>query len=125
MKPGTNAQQTAEPSHNSPYLVVGSGKLVSFVFKEGDEQQGWQFGFNVFRMDRETGAVSQHFRPTDVEALAKLTRLLAAELVHDGCLPSDLSDDLACLASCLDDVFGASTVAPAEPRAGAGHRTKP
>lgn len=118
MNPKTDAQQTVTVSNNQPYAVFGADKLVSFLWKQGDEATGWQYRFNVFRCERQTGEANQLFGPKDVEALAKLTRLLAFELASDGCLPPDLRDDLACLAACLDEVLPASEPKPA---AQAGH----
>ena len=120
MKPGNNAQN--QPTHNDhqPYAVLGAGKLVSFLWKDGNPQEGWQYTFNVFRADRRTGEVSQTFRPTDVKPLAKLTRLLAFELANDACLPPDLRDDLGCLASCLDDVLQGSGDVSDPPNAHSG-----
>lgn len=123
MKPKHDAQREILKRDHQPYHVLGADKVTSFLWKDGDERTGWQYSFNVFRVDRTTGEVSQLFQPTDVESLARLTRLLAFELSSDGCLPSDLRNDLACLASCLDDVLRAPTSPTAERKSSDGTGT--
>src|SRR5690606_40337417 len=65
----------------------------------GYPDRGWTYRFNLFRMSAASGHVSQQFRPADVFDLVKLCRVLAAELVHDGCLPQSQRKDFAELAA--------------------------
>ena len=113
MKQTSDAMRHLTPRPNQPTAVLGAGRLVSLLRKEGDEQSGWRYTFNIFWTNRETDEVGQLFTPDDVEQLARLARLLAFELAEEGCLPAGQCDDLACLASCLDDVLGGGQHAPA------------
>jgi len=92
---------------NRPYMMLGAGQLCAAVSKEGDEQGGWQYYFNVFRMDASSGSVEQRFVPGDIADLVKLARVLAFAIVDDGCLSCDLKDDLRRLSACLDEVLSA------------------
>ena len=76
MKPKNDARPDSSATDNRPYVVCGSGPLVSFVWKDGDDRTEHRYGFNVFRANRQTGEVSQLFGPADVEHLAKLAKLL-------------------------------------------------
>lgn len=69
-----------------PYCSVGAGQLTSFVWKSGDEQAGWQYRFNIFRLRSKGGRVTQLFAPNDLFHFVKLVQVLAAVLADDGCL---------------------------------------
>jgi len=88
-----------------PYTMAGAGPLVSSVWKLGDEQVGWNYRFNIYRMNPETGRVSQLFKPEDIVHLAKLCRVLAIVLLDDGCIPSTLRSELERLTDTLDADF--------------------
>jgi len=92
---------------NGPYMMLGAGQLCAAVSKVGDEQAGWQYRFNVFRMDASSGSVEQRFAPGDITDLVKLARVLAYAIADDGCLSRDLKDDLRRLSACLDEVLSA------------------
>lgn len=87
-----------------PYAMVGAGKLVSTLWKSGDQQAGWRYHFNLFRMTAR-GQVGQLLSPGDLIDLIKLARVLAATLAEDGCLSSARRRELACLAAMLDHLF--------------------
>jgi hypothetical protein len=95
----------AEMSQNTspkPYAMLGAGQLVSSLWKSGDNQGGWTYRFNVYRMSGRNGHVSQLFRPADVQDLVKLCQVLAATLADDGCIPAEQRHDLADLSAKLD-----------------------
>jgi len=94
-------------SANGPYMMLGAGQLCATVSKEGDEQGGWQYYFNVFRMDTRNGSVEQRFLPGDITDFVKLARVLAFAIADDGCLKRELRDDLRRLSADLDDVLSA------------------
>jgi hypothetical protein len=86
--------------------MLGAGRLVSTLWKSGDEQAGWRYCFNLFRMSSR-GHVGQKFTPADVLSLVKLARVLAAELAADGCLAANQRGELARLAAGLEQVIHA------------------
>lgn len=121
MKPKHDAtQETTKREETRPYAVCGAGRLVSFLYKDGDEETGWHYSFNLFRSNRETGETNQLFGPADIDSLVNLTRILANELSADGCLPSDLRNDLACLAACLNDLLYGQPSTTAAPNSSGG-----
>lgn len=115
MRPGTDANESRQAAGRKPYAMLGAGRLTATLWKEGNEHAGWQYRFNLFRMSRNSGRVSQRFLPRDVPDLARLAQLLAFTLSDDGCLDSELRDDLSCLAACLDQVLP-STAGSGRPR---------
>jgi len=105
MRTVTDANVMSKASDNEPYSMLGAGNLTASLWKSGDESSGWHYRFNIFRMSRLSGRVTQRFSPRDVGDLARLAHLLAFTLSNDGCLDAELRDDLSCLAACLDCVF--------------------
>jgi hypothetical protein len=87
-----------------PYAILGAGQLSSALWKAGDEQRGWTYRFNIYRMSSRTGHVSELLRPQDVGDLVKLCQVLAAILADDGCVPRDQRRALAKLAADLDSI---------------------
>ena len=69
-----------------PYASVGAGELTSFLWKTGDQDAGWRYRFNIFRLAAHGSRVTQLFRPQDIFHLVKLTQVLASVLADDGCL---------------------------------------
>jgi hypothetical protein len=110
MKNGNDANGKSKHTEQKPYAMVGAGRLAASIWKTGDERRGWTYQFNVFRMYRVTGRVTQRFSPKDVADLAKLTQVLAFTLADDGCVSDDMRDDLFCLAACLDEVLPSRAV---------------
>ena len=84
---------------------AGAGNLAASLWKFGDEESGWRYRFNIFRMARANGRVSHRLLPHDVADLAKLAQTLAFALSEEECLDRELRDDLRCLFACLSDVF--------------------
>lgn len=115
MRLGNDANGNRKTAGRKPYAMVGAGRLTASIWKEGDEHSGWRYRFNLFRMSRASGRISQRFLPQDVADLARLAQLLAFALSDDGCLGSELRDDLSCLAACLDQVLP-STAGSGRPR---------
>ncbi len=105
MNDNLNIIEAMPSSANGPYMMLGAGQLCAAVCKEGDELGGWQYRFNVFRMDANSGSVEQRFAPQDITDLVKLARVLAYAIADDGCLSRELRDDLHRLSTCLDDVL--------------------
>jgi hypothetical protein len=124
MKRKNDAPVEQAANDNDPYMVCGSGPIVSFVYKVNDHRPTHRYEFNVFRANRQTGEVTQLFGPADVMHLTKLSKVLAKQLAQQECLPSTLRDDLACLASCLEDVLGNPHPAPAKKATGSDDGTK-
>jgi hypothetical protein len=107
-----------------PYEMIGAGRVVSSVWKRGDEAQGWTYRFNVFRMDSRNGSVSRLFRPADLFDLLKLCRLLAVELAGDGCLPACDLHRLIDIADALDSLLE-ELAGPAQRETGSVGRSNP
>lgn len=95
-------RQNRSSSPSPPYEMVGAGQLTSSVWKQGDEDSGWAYRFNIFRMAPATGRVSQLLYPSDVPDLVNLCRVLATVLADDGCIPAAQRRALANLAAQLD-----------------------
>lgn len=85
--------------------MVGAGRLASMIWKDGDEQLGWRYRFNVFRTQSRGGRVSQLFTPADVIHLVKLAQVLAAVISDDGCLDPIERGVLKRLADDLDEFW--------------------
>jgi hypothetical protein len=97
----------AEMSQNEslkPCAMLGTGRLVSNLWKSRDDQGGWTYRFNIYRMSGRNGRVSQLLRPADVQDLVKLCQALAATLADDGCIPPEQRHDLADLSVKLDSI---------------------
>jgi hypothetical protein len=93
---------THQPAVPKPYCSVGAGRLTSFVWKSGDENSGWRYRFNLFRLAAKGGRVSQLLAPSDLIHLIKLAQVLSAVIADDGCLSFEERDDLRRLAADLD-----------------------
>jgi hypothetical protein len=88
-----------------PMATVGAGRLASMIWKDGDEQAGWRYRFNVFRTSATHGRVSQLFSPSDVVRMVKLAHVLAAVIADDGCLAKSERDLLKCLTGELEQLW--------------------
>ena len=100
-----------------PYTLVGADQLTASVYKTGDELIGFDYRFNITRLNNRAGRVNQWFTPDDLTALVKLVRVLAAELADDGCMNVELRNRLVGLATTLDDAI--AEVLPADQAYGA------
>lgn len=85
-----------------PHTLVGAEQLTATVYKTGDELIGFEYRFNIVRLNNRTGRVNQWFRPDDLLAIVKLTRVLASELADDGCIAPELRRQLVQLAVMLE-----------------------
>ena len=85
--------------------MVGAEQLTASVYKTGDELTGFDYHFNMTRLNNRTGGVSQWFTPDDICAMVKMVRVLAAELADDGCMDEALRNQLFRLAAALDDAI--------------------
>jgi hypothetical protein len=102
---GNNSMAEMTPNESSkPCAMLGTGRLVSNLWKSRDDQGGWTYRFNIYRMSGRNGHVSQLLRPTDVQDLVKLCQALAATLADDGCIPPEQRHDLADLSVKLDSI---------------------
>lgn len=88
-----------------PYTLIGAEQLTASVYKTGDAMLGFDYRFNITRLDNSSGQVDQWFTPDDLTAMVKLTRVLATELADDGCLTVELRNRLISLAAALDDAI--------------------
>jgi hypothetical protein len=96
---GTNNMSNG--SHK-PYAVIGAEQLTASVYKTGDELIGFKYRFNITRLNKRTGRVGHWLEPSDIPALIKLTRVLAAELAA---WEGGLRHQLRTIAARLDDVL--------------------
>jgi hypothetical protein len=87
---------------NKPYTVIGAECLIASVYKTGDELIGFEYRFNITRLNKRTGRVGHWLDPSDIPALIRLTRVLSAELAADGCMDSALRKQLRDIATRLD-----------------------
>lgn len=88
-----------------PMATVGAGHLASMIWKDGDEQAGWRYRFNVFRTSATRGRVSQLFSPRDIVQLVKLAHVLSAVIADDGCVARSERDLLNRLTVELDQLW--------------------
>ena len=85
--------------------MVGAEQLTASVYKTGDELIGFDYRFNITRLNNRTGRVNQWFTPDDLSAMVKLIRVLSVELAHDGCMDDARRNQLFRLAATLDDAI--------------------
>ena len=104
-QPDATENENQNASGQGPRAMLGAGNLAAALRRSKDGRGGWRYRFNIFRMSKASGRVSQRFLPRDVEDLARLAQLLAFVLSEDEGLPQELRDDLGCLYACLDQVF--------------------
>lgn len=90
---------------HKPYIIVGAEQLTASIYKTGDEFVGFNYRFNIVRLNDCSGCVNQWFRPTDLVALVKLTGVLVAELASDGCIDPELRKQFIFLAAALDEAL--------------------
>lgn len=88
-----------------PYFVAGAERLTSSVYKRNMDRIGIRYQFNVVCLNESTGEVTHWLQPDDLEAIVKLTRVLAAELADDGCMEQPLRRRLRTLAKALDETI--------------------
>lgn len=100
------------PSTTKPLGMVGAGRLASMIWKDGDEQSGWRYRFNVFRTARNRARVSQLFAPADVIHFVKLAQVLAAVIADDGCVTAAERAALKRLANDLDELWERTSNVP-------------
>ena len=86
-----------------PHAIIGAERLTTSLYRRSDGQ----YRFNIVRLNKRTGQVSQWYRPTDLLALLKLTRMIAAEVAHDDDLDSNSRDELEQLTTELDHALNA------------------
>jgi hypothetical protein len=85
-----------------PYAMVGAGDLTASIWKECAVGASWKYGFNIFRLDRRNDRVTQRLLPGDIGDLIKLARVLAQVIADDGCLSSQIRQELLSLAASID-----------------------
>ena len=107
MKKQKDANEKPKASDFRTCAMLGAGNLAASLSRSGDEQSGWRYRFNIFRMSKTNGRVSHRLLPRDVPDLARLTQLLAFTLSQEEGLSQELRDDLGCLFACLDEVLSA------------------
>ena len=94
-----------------PYCTIGAGQLTSIVWKIGDQDSGWRYRFNLFRLTRDCAQVSQLYKPSDVRDFVKLAQVLASVILDDGCISRPERELLRQLATDLDGVIAATATA--------------
>jgi len=85
--------------------LAGAEQLTASVYKTGDELTGFDYRFNITRLNNHTGRVNQWLTPDDLFAMVKLVRVLSAELADDGCMNESLRGQLIRLAAALDSAI--------------------
>jgi len=95
-----------------PYTLAGADQLTASVYKMGDELVGFDYRFNITRLNNRTGRVNQWFTPDDLCGMVKLARVLAAELADDGCTSPELRTQLFRIAAALDHAI--AEISPAD-----------
>lgn len=95
-----------KPPSNKPYAMVGAGDLAASIWKERALNARWKYGFNIFRLDSRNGRVTQQLLPRDILDLIKLARVLAQVIADDGCLSSQIRQELLSLAASIDCLLG-------------------
>jgi hypothetical protein len=85
--------------------MVGAGRLTSMIWKDGDQQSGWRYKFNLFRTSAGGGRISQLFQPADVIHFVKLAQVIATVIADDGCLSEVERGVLKRLAAELDELW--------------------
>ena len=89
-----------------PYAMIGAGRLTSALWKTGNEDAGYCYRFNVFRLGA-NGRTGQRLRPSDLKHFVKLAAVLSATIADDGCLPESEQRELVLLATRLAEIIRA------------------
>lgn len=104
-KGGQLPQKTVECG--KPYERVGIGPWHAEIFKERLEDGRWGYRFALDRTGCEQRPPGHgDFDTEDVLALPELSRLLATTFVQDGCLETEVRQDLQCLEDVMNWVLG-------------------
>ncbi len=105
-EPRSKIEQTVrQPAPQRPYAMVGAGDLTASIWKSPESSNEPTYVFNVFRMERGSGQVSQRFVTADVSDFVKLAHVLAATLLDDGCLDDSTRHDLRALVKQLETLL--------------------
>lgn len=72
-----------QQSKNEPIAVLGSGDLVSHLYRQIDGTDHAAYRFNIFRLNPDM-AVTQELRACDLRDLVKLCQVLTFAIVDDG-----------------------------------------
>ncbi len=110
IEPPWTGRKAMTQMSREPYTLVGAEQLTASVYKIGAELTGSDYRFNIARPSNRTGCVKQWFRSADLISLVKVTRVLAAELVADGCLDTDMRRRLRKLSDALDIAIANTTL---------------
>ena len=86
-----------------PQAIIGAEQLTASFYRRSDGH----YRFNIVRLNKRTGQVCQWYRPTDLLALLKLMRMIAAEVAQDDDLDSSSRDELEQLTTELDHAVNA------------------
>ena len=84
------------------YQVVGARNWLAEIWKHKTADDLPGYTFTISRMRDGEELERGHFTAADVLDLPELTRVLAATMVQDGCIPQTLKETLSCLADALD-----------------------
>jgi hypothetical protein len=101
---------SVEGSNPKPMEIVGSGPLLSSIWKLGDVAAGCRYRFNVIRETSEKGFFTDLFQPQDLGHFIKLIQVLAAVIADDGCLSPSERRTLKNIATQLDEFLTNTTV---------------
>jgi hypothetical protein len=91
------------------YRAIGSGSVVSSLWRRETPQDSNYYDFNLFQMPSATGRTSHLFQPTDLISLIKVCHELATVLIEAPAVDPSLRDELETLAARLDVVFRLET----------------
>lgn len=81
--------------------MLGAGRLAAALWRIPN-RHGWQYRFNIYRLDAATGRVSQRLALSDLADLLQLVQLLASLMAEDGSVPSEQRRQLARLAAAIE-----------------------
>ena len=101
---------SVEGSNPKPMEIVGSGPLLSSIWKLDDVAAGCRYRFNVIRETSDKGLFTDLFQPQDLGHFIKLIQVLAAVIADDGCLSPSERITLKNIAAQLDELLTNTTV---------------
>ena len=83
-----------------PIASAMGDRLSAVLWKSGTKCH-----FTILGASSETGVPDNSFLPQDVEDLARLVAVMSYAMHLDGDVEGELTDDLGCLAHCLNQTF--------------------
>ncbi len=101
----TDSNRNARMPTDDEFALVKSGNVTSLCWMNLEDIDCDPIRFQVFRTDPNDVKTVHGFTPSDLPDVVRVVHFLAFFLSGEEYLEAGLRDDLACLASCLDDVM--------------------